>query len=114
MLRSQDLRPVLFKWVAVPLLAVLSTMSIAQAAPPVPSSPTPGLTSAQGPVQSGSTVTLSWGASSGATIYDLGLTDTATGSLVVDVTRTSTQPRGFRGLVGVSVARLTCTFSCHF
>jgi len=35
-------------------------------------------------------VTLSWGASSGATYYDLGVRDIATGALVVNTTVTGT------------------------
>jgi len=58
--------------------------------PPTPTSPSPGTTSSPGPVQASSTVTLSWGASSGATYYDLGVVDVATGSFVVNTTTTST------------------------
>lgn len=57
--------------------------------PPTPTSPSPGTTSSPGPVQASSTVTLSWGASAGATYYDLGVVDVATGSFVVNTTTTS-------------------------
>ena len=58
--------------------------------PATPTSPTPGTTSSPGPVQASSTVTLSWGASTGATYYDLGVVDVATGTFVVNTTTTST------------------------
>ncbi len=70
------------------LLAVQATNAVA--APATPTSPSPGSTSSPGPTQSSSTVSLSWGSSSGATYYSLGVRDVATGNLVVDTTTTST------------------------
>jgi hypothetical protein len=55
----------------------------------VPTNPNPGSTSSPGPTMSSSTVTLSWGASSGATYYDLGVRDMVTNQLVVDTTTSS-------------------------
>jgi len=60
------------------------------AAPATPTSPNPGTTTSPGPTTVSSTVTLSWGASSGATYYDLGVRDIATGNLVVNTTTTAT------------------------
>ncbi|MBX3740541.1 MAG: C39 family peptidase [Akkermansiaceae bacterium] len=57
---------------------------------PTPGSPSPGNTSGPGPILPGTSVTLTWSSSSGASYYDLGLTDIATGNLVVDTTTTST------------------------
>ena len=57
--------------------------------PPTPTSPSPGSTTSPGPTQASSTVTLSWGASSGATYYDLGVVDVATGDFVVNTTTTT-------------------------
>jgi hypothetical protein len=51
--------------------------------PATPTNPSPGSVSSPGPVLSSSTVTFSWDASTGATYYDLGVVDVATGSLVV-------------------------------
>ncbi|MEK7676360.1 MAG: N-acetylmuramoyl-L-alanine amidase, partial [Verrucomicrobiota bacterium] len=68
-------------WVATTGFAVVTAAT--------PTSPSPGTTSSPGPVQSSSTVTLSWGASTGATYYDLGVVDVATGSFVVNTTTTS-------------------------
>src|SRR5204863_9777037 len=63
----------------------------AQAAvPAVPTGLSPGSTSAPGPVVSSTSVTLSWGAVSGATYYDFGVTDINAGTLVVNTTSTST------------------------
>jgi hypothetical protein len=59
--------------------------------PPVtPTSPSPGSISSPGALQSSSTVTLSWNVASGATYYDLGVRDMASGNLVVDTTTTGT------------------------
>ena len=58
--------------------------------PPTPTSPSPGSTSSPGPTTANSTVTLSWGASSGATYYDLGVRDVASGTLVVNTLTTGT------------------------
>ena len=55
-----------------------------------PTGATPGSISSPGPTQSSSTVGLSWGAVSGATYYSLGVTDMATGTLVVDTTTNGT------------------------
>jgi N-acetylmuramoyl-L-alanine amidase/subtilisin-like proprotein convertase family protein len=57
--------------------------------PPTPTSPSPGSTSSPGPTQASSSVTLSWGASTGATYYDLGVVDVATGAWAVNTTTTS-------------------------
>jgi uncharacterized protein (TIGR03437 family) len=57
--------------------------------PATPTNPTPGSTSSPGPTTSGSSVTMSWSASSGATSYGLGVRDVASGSLVVDTNVTS-------------------------
>lgn len=59
-----------------------------EAATPV--NPTPGSTTAPGPVQAGTTVTLSWNASLGATSYSVAVRDIASGVLVVDTTTTAT------------------------
>jgi len=58
--------------------------------PTTPTSPSPGLTSSPGTTLSGNSVTLSWGAVSGATYYSLGLVDVATGAFVVNGTTTAT------------------------
>src|SRR5205807_679229 len=52
--------------------------------PATPGSPSPGTTSSPGPTTGSSSVTLSWGASSGATYYGVGVRDIATNVLVVD------------------------------
>ena len=70
-------------------VVVMCLAHTAVAAPPTPTNPSPGSSSSPGPVQSSSTVTLTWSASTGATYYDLGVLDVATGSLVVDTTTTS-------------------------
>src|ERR1017187_5228074 len=60
----------------------------------IPASPTglsPGSSSNPGPTQSGSSVTLSWNASTGATTYEVAVVDVATGSFVVDTTPSSTR-----------------------
>jgi GH25 family lysozyme M1 (1,4-beta-N-acetylmuramidase)/uncharacterized protein YegP (UPF0339 family) len=56
--------------------------------PATPTSPGPGTTSSPGPVQASTTVALSWDASAGATYYDLGVRDIASGNLVVSTTTT--------------------------
>ena len=71
-------------------LALICFATAAGAAPPTPTSPSPGTTSSPGPTTANSTVTLSWGASSGATYYDVGVRDIATGTLVVNTTTTAT------------------------
>jgi len=58
--------------------------------PPTPTNPSPGSTSSPGPVLASTTVTFSWTASSGATYYDLGVRDVASGTLVVNVQPTGT------------------------
>ena len=68
----------------------IATTGFTVVKPATPTSPSPGTTSSPGPVQASSSVTLSWGASTGATYYDLGVVDVATGSFVVDTTTTST------------------------
>lgn len=53
-----------------------------------------------GPVQPSRTVALSWGASSGATYYELGVTDIAAGVLVVD-----TRPAGTSSTVTLTAGK---------
>lgn len=60
------------------------------AAPPIPGNPSPGTTSSPGITTSGTSVTMSWSSSPGATYYEIGVRDTVTDSLVVDTTTTST------------------------
>lgn len=67
-----------------------SAIGLTVVTPATPSSPSPGTSSSPGPTQASSTVTLSWGATTGATYYDLGVVDVATGSFVVNTTTTST------------------------
>ncbi len=69
-------------------LLVLAIGRIAQAAPAVPTGLSPGSGSSPGPTESGTSVNLSWGASTGATSYGLGIRDIASGSLVVNTTVT--------------------------
>jgi RHS repeat-associated protein len=52
--------------------------------PGTPGNTNPGTTSSPGPTTSGSSVTLSWSGSAGATYYGLGVRDLATNVLVVD------------------------------
>ena len=52
--------------------------------PPTPGATSPGSTTAPGPTLASRTVTLSWSTATGASYYDLGVTDIATGSLVVN------------------------------
>ena len=68
----------------------VATTGFAAIKPATPTSPSPGTTSSPGPTQASTTVTLSWGASTGTTFYDLGVVDVATGSFVVNTTTTST------------------------
>src|ERR1022692_3845513 len=72
------------------LLFLFVSLPMAQAAPATPTSTSPGSTSSPGPVQSSSTVTLSWGASTGATSYEVAVRDIASGSLVIDTTTSFT------------------------
>ena len=72
------------------VLALICFAATAGAVPATPTSPTPGTTSSPGTTLASSTVTVSWGASSGATYYDLGIRDVATGNLVVNTTTTAT------------------------
>jgi uncharacterized protein YegP (UPF0339 family) len=58
--------------------------------PATPANTSPGTTGAPGPTQSASTVTVSWGASTGATYYSLGVRDMNSGALVVNTTTSST------------------------
>lgn len=58
--------------------------------PAMPASPNPGSTSSPGPLQASASVTLSWGSSSSATSYSLGVRDMTTNQLVVDTTTSST------------------------
>ncbi len=65
-------------------------VSVAHSAPTTPTGLSPGSTSSPGPVVSGSSVTLSWSAVSGATYYDFGVTDINAGTFAVDTTSTTT------------------------
>ncbi|HEY5040662.1 MAG TPA: glycoside hydrolase domain-containing protein [Verrucomicrobiae bacterium] len=67
-----------------------SSIGLTVVTPATPSSPSPGTSSTPGPTEASSTVTLSWGSSTGATYYDLGVVDVASGSFVVNTTTTST------------------------
>jgi hypothetical protein len=58
--------------------------------PATPNNPSPGATASPGPMQTGTSVTLNWTASTGATSYDIGVRDLATNNLVVSTTTTST------------------------
>jgi len=58
--------------------------------PAMPTGASPGTTSSPGPTQPGSTVTVSWSASSGATYYDVGVRDIASGTLVASGYPTAT------------------------
>jgi hypothetical protein len=71
-------------------ILLLSGAATAHAAPATPGSPTPGTIAAPGPVQPAASVTLGWGAVTGATYYDLGVRDLTTDILVVDTTTTGT------------------------
>lgn len=57
--------------------------------PAMPGNTSPGSLSSPGPVQSSTTVQLSWSAVSGATSYSLGVRDMTTNLLVVDTTTSS-------------------------
>src|ERR1051326_2382280 len=67
----------------------VATVGFSAVAPAMPTSPSPGTTTPPGPTQASTSVTLSWGASIGATYYDLGVVDVGTGIFVVDTTTTS-------------------------
>ncbi len=54
------------------------TMAAAATIPATPTNPSPGSTSSPGPTMSGTSVTLSWSASSGATSYGVGVRDMVT------------------------------------
>jgi hypothetical protein len=69
--------------VAVTTLACVST-------PATPTNPSPGSLTSPGPTTSGSNVTLSWSASSGATFYSVAVRDLITNILVVDTTVSGT------------------------
>ncbi|BCS34401.1 hypothetical protein TBR22_A36310 [Luteitalea sp. TBR-22] len=58
--------------------------------PATPTSPSPGSISSPGPTTGSSTVTIGWGASSGATNYGVAILDVSTGALVVDTYVTGT------------------------
>lgn len=62
----------------------------APAIPATPMNPSPGSTSSPGPTLGSSAVTVSWNASSGATLYIGGITDIAAGSDVVTISTSST------------------------
>ena len=84
---------------AVVIVASAVTALSAWAAVPVkPTGTSPGSTTSPGTVQASSSVTLSWGAASGATRYGLGVVDVATGGLVVntDVSGKTTYTAGLQ------------------
>jgi hypothetical protein len=58
--------------------------------PSMPTNPSPGSSSSPGPTMASSSVTFSWSASSGATIYSFGVRDMITNQLVVDTTTSGT------------------------
>ncbi len=58
--------------------------------PAMPASTSPGSTSSPGPLQASASVSLSWGSSSNATSYSLGVRDMSTNQLVVDTTTSGT------------------------
>ena len=64
--------------------SAVTTLSALAAAPLKPTGMSPGAATAPGPIQGSASVTLSWGAVSGATRYGLGVVDAATGGLVVN------------------------------
>jgi len=67
---------------------------LAAASVPVPNKPTgtdPGTTSSPGPILSSRTVTLDWSSVSGATYYEVGVKDIASGTLVVDTQTSSSR-----------------------
>jgi len=74
------------------LLAGLGVLAgqLSQAAPTTPSNPNPGSTSSPGPTTAVSSVVLSWSASSGTTLYGLGVRDMVSNTLVVDTTLSGT------------------------
>src|SRR5690348_3089563 len=54
--------------------------------PPIPSGTSPGSISSPGPMQSSSTVPLSWSSSSGATYYEVAVRNLNTNAIVIDTT----------------------------
>ena len=68
----------------------LNSDSVTAQIPSTPSNPIPGSISSPGPTLSSRAVTLSWGFSSGATYYDLGVRDLTTNVLVVNTTVSGT------------------------
>ena len=66
------------------------TVTAPTLAPAIPTSTSPGTTYSPGPTTSSTTVSLSWSSVSGATYYDLGVRDIATGTLVVNTTLSGT------------------------
>jgi pimeloyl-ACP methyl ester carboxylesterase/energy-converting hydrogenase Eha subunit B len=66
------------------------TVQASVVTPPMPANPTPGTTANPGPTLGGTSVTMSWSASSGATYYSFGVRDMDTNQLIVDTTTTST------------------------
>ncbi len=78
-----------------PQAAVGARRVTSASVPSTPTSPSPGSTSSPGPTLSSSTVFLSWGTSSGATYYDLGVRDLSTNQLVVDTQTTSSSYTAF-------------------
>jgi len=69
---------------------VAAEAGLSSIAPTTPASPTPGTTTSPGPTTTSASVVLSWSAIRGATYYDLGVRDIASGTLVVNTTTTST------------------------
>ena len=64
--------------------SAVTTLSAWAAVPAKPTGTSPGTAASPGPIQASASVTLSWGAVSGATKYGLGVVDVATGALVVN------------------------------
>ena len=64
--------------------STVTTLSAWAAVPAKPTGTSPGTTTSPWPIQESASVTLSWGAVSGATKYGLGVVDVATGALVVN------------------------------
>src|SRR5207237_9282814 len=61
----------------------------AMAVPATPTNPSPGTTSSPGTTQAGTSVTMSWSASSGATSYGIGVRDMVTSTLTGDANTSS-------------------------
>jgi hypothetical protein len=72
------------------LLLFIFAASDLAAAPATPGSPAPGSASSPGPTVAGSSVVLSWNASTGATYYSVAVRNMATNALVVDTTTGNT------------------------